>query len=436
MAGKTGAGKPAGAITAREACLDSLVSFEKDKSYSNIELDRALAKYKFGDLDRAFFTRLFYGVIERRLTLDFYIGELARKKADARVANILRMGLYQILYMERVPDSAAVSESVELAKMLKNKQAAGFVNAVMRNFQRRRSELEQKFENLNDLAIKYSCNYDIINIWEKSYGRETAENILKARAAPGFAVTVNSLKISRDEYFGKLADIGVKCEKISGYGVYILENLPVKSLYGYNDGLFFVQDEASQICALELGAERGDLILDACAAPGGKSLFIAQAIENKGRIAALDLHKNKLSLIKSSARRLGIDIIETYAHDARREIPETILSSKADRVLCDVPCSGLGVTAKKPEIKYKTLEAIAKLPDLQYEILENCAGYLKPGGVLLYSTCTLNRTENEDVVYKFLGKNNSFKLENMKTFFPFERKIDGFFLAKMRFDSV
>jgi 16S rRNA (cytosine967-C5)-methyltransferase len=208
--------------------------------------------------------------------------------------------------------------------------------------------------------------------------------------------------------------------------------LPIKSLYGFKEGLFFVQDGASQICALELEAKPGDLILDVCAAPGGKSLFIGQAVKNSGRIIALDLHKKKLSLIENSAKRLGIDIIETYEHDSSTQIPEHILDSKADCVLCDVPCSGLGVIAKKPEIKYKPLEDILKLPDLQYKILANCAEYLKPGGILVYSTCTLNKKENEDIVYKFLQKNDRFKLEHIKTFFPFERKTDGFFLAKMR----
>jgi len=383
---------------------------------------------------------LFYGVIERKLTLDFYINCLVEKNKDIYVSNILRMGLYQIIYMEKVPDNAACNESVELAKKLKNMHAPGFINAVLRAFIRRRGELEQKLKSLNNLEIEYSCNYDIINIWKESYGADIAEKILRSgEASAGFAVTVNSLKITRDEYCGKLEKLGVKYEKISEYGVYILENLPVKKLYGFDEGLFFVQDEASQLCALELGAKPGDLILDMCAAPGGKSLFIAQAVKNNGRVIALDLHKNKLGLIKSSAERLGINIIETHEHDSGLKIPENILDRKADCIICDAPCSGLGVISKKPEIKYKKLEDIAKLPDLQYKILENCADYIKPGGVLVYSTCTLNKKENEDVVYKFLEQNNKFKLENIKTFFPFdriERKIDGFFLAKMRFDSV
>ena len=433
MAGK-------GATGAREACLGSLVRFEKNKGYSNHELDAAINKNSFSALDRAFFTRLFYGVIERRITLDFYINSLARKGKDIYVRNILRMGLYQIIYMEKVPDSAACNESVKLAKKLKNKQAAGFVNAVLRGFLRNRDELEQKLKNLNNLEIEYSCNYGIINIWKESYGLEVAGRILESSDAPaGFGVTVNSLKIGRDDYCRKLEELGIAFEKISAHGVYIFEDLPVRSLHGFAEGLFFVQDEASQECALELGAEPGDLILDACAAPGGKSLYIAQAIKNNGRIVALDVRRDKLRLIEDSAARLGAEIIQVHEHDAGEPIPGDILGRKADRIICDVPCSGLGVIGKKPEIKYKPVEGIEKLPGLQYKILANCAGHLKPGGALVYSTCTLNRKENEDVVHKFLGQDKRFRLEGMRTFFPFDRvgrKIDGFFLAKMRLDSV
>ena len=402
--------------------------------YSDTELSRALGKNNFNDLDRAFFTRLFYGVIEKKLTLDFYINRLVEKNKDIYISNILRMGIYQILYMEKVPDSAACSESVELAKKLKNKHAAGFVNAVLRNYLRKKEELEQKLNSLNNLEIKYSCNYDIINTWEESYGLKTAEKILKAAEymGQGFTVTVNSLKISRDEYLKKLTALGIKCEKVSEYGVDILENLPIKSLYGFFEGLFFVQDAASQFCALELGAKKGDVILDVCAAPGGKSLFIAQAIGGKGKIIALDLYKHRLKLIDNSADRLGIDIIKTYEHNSAEPIPENILTARADCILCDVPCSGLGTAVKKPEIKYKSLENMTSLTALQYDILSNCSNYLKPGGTLVYSTCTLNKKENEDVVGKFLEKNVEFKLENIKTFFPFERRTDGFFFAKMR----
>ena len=414
---------------AREACLNSLVRFEKEKKYSNIELNNCIEKYNLSELDRKFFTKLFYGVIEKKLTLDFYIGNLSEKKnKDPFVVNILRLGLYQILYMDKIPESAVCDESVKLAKNLKNIKAAGYINAVLRNFLRKREELEDKLNKLNDLEIKYSCSSDIIRIWTESYGKQTAEKILEASAKKqGFTITVNSLKISRDEY---AEHIDAEYKKINGYGVNILEDLPVKNLYGYHEGLFFVQDEASQICAEKTDAAPGDLIVDCCAAPGGKSFFMAQMMQNKGKIICLDIHKNKLKLINNSAKNLGIDIIETYECDAALKLEK--LEKSANAVLCDVPCSGLGVIGKKPEIKYKTLNEISRLPDLQYKILSTCANYVKPGGVLIYSTCTLNKKENEEITEKFLDTNKCFEQTYSHTFFPFERNIDGFFLAKMK----
>ncbi|MCL2096129.1 MAG: 16S rRNA (cytosine(967)-C(5))-methyltransferase RsmB [Oscillospiraceae bacterium] len=423
-------------INVREACLKSLVDYGKNQKYSNIELNSALNKYNFDDLNRSFFTKLFYGVIEKKLTLDFYIDALSHKKnKDPRVLNILRMGLYQFIYMDKVPDGAACGESVNLAKKLKNQQAAGYINAILRNFLRNREELEEKLNRLNNLEIKYSCSSDIIKIWEESYGLETAEKILKSSVENcGMTLAANALKISAEDYFDKLNNNNIEVERteISPHGIIIKDNIPVKKIYGFEEGLFFVQDEASQICALETGAKPGDLVFDCCAAPGGKSFFIAgNMMKNKGAIICLDIHGNKLGLINSSAKRLGIDIIETYEQDVSVKFNKFNINS-ADVVLCDVPCSGLGVISKKPEIKYKSIGEISKLPKVQFEILSECSNYVKPGGTLVYSTCTLNKKENEEIIEKFLGTNKNFECINIKTFFPFERKIDGFFLAKMK----
>ena len=439
------AGKILNATNAREACLNSLVSFEKNKKYSNIELSGAVERYNFGDnnLDRGFFTRLFYGVIEKKLTLDYYINLLCNKKIEPEILNILRMGLYQILYMDKVPDNAACNESVELAKKSKpnNIKIGGFVNAVLRNFIRNKEEYINSIDKINDfskhLEIKYSCCHDIINIWAESYGLETAGKILEASwEICGLTIAVNSLKISREEYLKVLVSQNINAEKTesSPYGIIINGDISVKNLHGFDDGLFFVQDEASQICAIETGAKPGDVILDCCAAPGGKSFFMAQMMKNKGRIICLDVHKNKLNLINSSAKRLGIDITETHEHDSAVRFDK--FDIKADAVLCDVPCSGLGVISKKPEIKYKTLDEISKLPELQAKILLSCADYVKPGGTLVYSTCTLNKKENEEITDRFLRENKNFERVETKTFFPFDGKIDGFFLAKMKRGGV
>ena len=444
-------------INAREACLKSLVNYEKDKKYSNIELNDSVEKYNFNDLDRSFFTKLFYGVIEKKLTLDYYIKILCDKnqKIDIEILIILRMGLYQILYMDKVPDNATCDESVGLAKKSKPKniKIGGFVNAVLRNFIRNKDEILGNIDKINDfykhLEIKYSCSSDIIKIWGESYGREICEKLLEASQKQSkLTITVNSLKISRDCYLDKLLALNINAEKtgISPLGIIINDDIPVKNLYGYDAGLFFVQDEASQICATETNAKPGDLIVDCCAAPGGKSFFMAQMMQNNGRIICFDVHENKLKLIKDSAKRLGIDIIETYEHDSTKPLSalppppfkrglvgDGVLDvPQADVVLCDVPCSGFGVINKKPEIKYKTIDEISELPKLQFNILSTCSNYVKPGGTLIYSTCTLNKKENEEVAEKFLNENRNFKCENIKTFFPFERKIDGFFLVKMK----
>ena len=414
---------------AREACLDSLVNYEKHKKYSNIELSASIDKYNFDDLERRLFTKLFYGVIEKKLTLDFYIGCLSEKKnKDPFVTNILRIGLYQILYMDKIPESAACDESVKLAKNLKNIKAAGYINAVLRNFLRKREELEDKLKNLNDLEIKYSCSSDIIRIWTDSYGEKITEKILKTdQKKQGFTIAVNSLKILKDEYIKHLE---TDFEKINGYGVKILEDLPIKNLYGYDEGLFFVQDGASQACAEETGAKPGDIVIDCCAAPGGKSFYMAQMMQNKGRIICFDIHRNRLDLIETSAKRLGIDIIETYENDSSVNSGE--FENLADAVLCDVPCSGFGAIGKKPEIKYKTQSEISKLPKLQLKILSASANYVKSGGTLVYSTCTLNKEENEGIIEKFICENKNFEQIYSHTFFPFERETDGFFIVKMK----
>ena len=417
--------------SARGACLDSLVDFEKYKKYSNIELSLVVEKYGFGENDRKFFTKLFYGVIEKKITLDYYINRLSEKKnRDPRIINILRMGLYQIIYMDKVPDSAACDESVKLAKKSENRRAAPYINAVLRNFLRKRGELERELHTLNDLEIKYSCSSDIINIWTDSYGAETAIKILEASLfARGLTITVNSLKIPRDEFLDRLQkqNIGAVKTNVSQYGVTIDGGAPAQDIYGYAEGLFYVQDEASQICAQTTGARPGDLVIDCCAAPGGKSFFMAQMMQNSGRIVCFDIHKNKLNRLGDSAKKLGIEIIETLEHDSATGYD----IKSADIVLCDVPCSGLGVINKKPEIKYKTLEEISKLPKLQYKILSECSNYVKPGGTLVYSTCALNKKENEEVVYRFLSENKNFECADIQTFFPFER-IDGFFFVKMK----
>ncbi|MCL2813849.1 MAG: 16S rRNA (cytosine(967)-C(5))-methyltransferase RsmB [Oscillospiraceae bacterium] len=432
--------------SAREACLKSLVDFEKAGKYSNIELSEALRRYGFEERDRGFFTKLFYGVIEKKLTLDYLVKSICDKdkKIAPEILNILRMGLYQLLYMDKIPESAACDESVKLAKSFnpQNTKVGGFVNAVLRAFIRDKGQLLENIDKIKDsckyFEIKYSCSRDIIKIWTDSYGTETAEELLRAsQNNRGLTICVNGLKISRDAYFEKLSSLKERltAEKteISPYGIIIEGDIAVTDIYGHGEGLFFVQDEASQICALKTRAKPSDLVVDCCAAPGGKSFCMAQMMENKGRIVCFDLHENRLDLITKSSKRLGIGIIETHKRDMAAPFGNSDeLKEKADVVLCDAPCSGLGVINKKPEIKYKTLGEISRMQKIQAKLLSNCSACVKPGGVLVYSTCTLNKKENEEVAREFAGAHKDFEIRSLETFFPFRQKTDGFFIAEMR----
>ncbi|MCL2158045.1 MAG: 16S rRNA (cytosine(967)-C(5))-methyltransferase RsmB [Oscillospiraceae bacterium] len=427
-------------LSAREACLKSLAHCE-EKKYSNIELSEAVEKYDFNDLERRLFTKLFMGVIEKKLTLDHYIKNSCEKntKLETDILNILRMGAYQIAYLDKVPNFAICDESVKLAKKArpKNPKIGGVANAILRNFIRNKENILKSVDEIKDplsrLEIKYSCNRDIIETWNISYGKDAAEKLLEETRRPhALTLAVNTLKISRDQYFEQFIlnhpKIAARMSEMSPYGIIIEGDIQIKSIFGFESGLFFVQDESSQICAMETGAKPGDLVVDCCAAPGGKSFIMAQMMQNFGRIVCFDIHEKKLARIDDSAHRLGIKIIETQHRDSTLGFCDFL----ADAVLCDVPCSGLGTVSKKPEIKYKTLEEISDLPKTQLAILSACSNYVKPGGALMYSTCTLNKKENEEVADRFLSENKDFSCDAQKTFFPFEHGTDGFFYAKLK----
>ncbi|MCL2518655.1 MAG: 16S rRNA (cytosine(967)-C(5))-methyltransferase RsmB [Oscillospiraceae bacterium] len=395
----------------RNAALISLERIEKSKKYSNLEIDAAIKKYNFTDIDRAFFTALVYGVIQRRITLDYFIAQFSNKpigKIDPTVLQILRLGLYQIMFMDKVPNSAACDESVKLCRMNGYTSASGFVNAILRNACRN----ELIYPNL---SVKHSCPEWLCRMWTEQYGAETAEKLLESvNTTPDITLRVNTLKITRDEIKGtktKLSPFGIKVFSLPEF-----------------DGSFFIQDEASQICCIMSGAKEGETVIDVCASPGGKSFSCAMQMNNKGRIISCDLHK--LSLIEKSADMLGIKIIETRQIDGTVFNPE--FENIADLVICDVPCSGLGVIAKKPEIRYKTEEEISKLPELQYTILNNSSRYVKNGGRIVYSTCTLNTAENEDVVKHFIESNSNFKVMEERTLFPCDDNTDGFYIALLQ----
>ncbi len=407
--------------------LESLIALERDGRYSNLEINAALAASSLEGADRGLYTRLVYGVTERRITLDYIIGKYSRIPAeglDPDVRCALRMGIYQLVWMDRIPEHAAVGESAGLVA----KRSTGFVNAILRSFLRdgKKFELPDKNADLMEyLSVAYSVPRDLCELLYKSAGDEIEPLLEAMNREPQISLRVNRLKLSVEEAAektdGTVSAVAPDIVKVP--------SLDDTAKAGIDEGLWFVQDEASRITSAAVGAKAGEIVVDTCACPGGKSFSMAIDMENRGTLYSFDLHKNKLSLIRSGAEKLGITIIETGCRDARE--PDEALLGKADRVLCDAPCSGLGVIAKKPDIRYKDLSAVGRLPEIQYPVLCGAAAYVKDGGTLVYSTCTINKAENEDVAEKFLAEHKEFTLESMRTFWPHRDGCDGFFCAVM-----
>ena len=425
-------------INARTLALEVLTRCENG-GYSNIALDTVIKRNDLSPSDRALMTALIYGVIERKITLDYIISSLSsipNSKIEKDTRNILRMGLYQLIYMRKIPVHAALNETVNLA----NKRSKGFVNAILRSYLREgnKIKLPDASDQVKYLSVTYSVGESLAEALLKEYSFNDCKNMLNAfsQIAP-ITLRVNNLKTTRENILSELE--GAVKTDFSPDGI-ILENAAVSELDCLKDGRVTVQDEASQICVRALGAEKGDTVFDVCACPGSKSFGAAMTMENEGEILAFDIHENKLSLVKKGAERLGISIISTRAHDAREPIKE--LFGKADKIICDVPCSGFGVISKKPEIRYKDAKESEALPKIQYDILENVSNYLKVGGTLVYSTCTILPDENENNVNKFLENHKNFALVpfnvgalevdgGMITLLPHTHHTDGFFVAKL-----
>ncbi len=419
----------------------SLLSCEKNGRYSNLEADSVLKADKIDEKERGFYTALFYGVIERKITLDYQIAKLCEKPLDTLQQNViilLRMGIYQLLYMNSVPDHAAINETVKLAKETANSGAVGFINGVLRSAARRLKEEngnvvlitpDRTRDVCGYLSITYGYPRYLAKIWVNAYGEENTERIMQSmNRPPRLSIRVNTLKISREKYLYLLDDAGYNASpsEITEDGITVSGGA-VSSLPGYNDGYFFIQDDASAMAIRAFDVREGDTVIDTCACPGGKSFLMSIYMKNKGRVISSDVHANKLSLIESGKERLGTSIIETRCADAT--VFDSSLEGVADKVLCDVPCSGFGTIAKKPDLRHKTKDSVAELPKLQLSILEASARYCKRGGYLMYSTCTLYPPENEENVRTFLALNTDFKLVNMVTNFPYESLSDGFFYA-------
>ncbi len=407
-----------------------LSKIEHDKAYSNITLDSILSKYEA--TSAPFVCALVYGVLERKITLDYILTQFLKqpiKKMNPQVLTILRMGVYQIKYMDRIPVSAAVNESVKLSKKNKCGFASGLINSILRKVSLDDIELPNTNNKIYDLSIAYSCPENLVSRFISDYGYDKTIDILNMSIGNVFTyIKVNTLKISTLDLITELEKEGITAIKSDSfdYSLKITNGSSVFKSSCYKKGFFHAQDIASQYAIDCLSPQPNDTIFDMCAAPGGKSFTMAELMENQGHIISFDMYEHKIKLISDGAERLGINIIDSQIGDASVFNPDL---PKADKILCDVPCAGFGVMRRKPEIKYKNFDFVDKLCELQYNILNNASLYLKNNGVLMYSTCSLSKKENEDVCNRFLYEHKDFKCDCMTTLFPTD-KHDGFFFAK------
>lgn len=418
----------------RRAAFASLSKMRAGK-YANLEVGTVLSRIQLSEEDRGLYTALVYGVTERLLTLDYMISTLSRRPLsalDGEVLCALRLGLYQLAFMDRIPPHAAVSQSVALTPA----KGRGFVNALLRTFVRRGCTVPMpEGKEVQTLSVRYSVPAPLCDAFVAWFGTDTAEKIFVAFLEKEDAtLRINTLRHSAGEIaarlggsVSKICDVCVKTPAFAGV------------LSGVEAGDWFVQDEASALCARVIGARPGETVVDVCAAPGGKSFAMAMEMENQGKIYAYDLHGNKLTLIQRGGEKLGISILETEERDARA--PRESLIGQADRVLCDAPCSGLGVIGKKPDIKYKEMDTIIRLPAVQYDVLVGAAAYVRPGGTLVYSTCTLNPAENVGVTDRFLAEHPEFEPapfsfagveQSNLTLLPHIHGTDGFYICRMQ----
>ncbi len=422
---------------ARFSAIKTVYAVQSQGAYSNVALAQILRQEKLSDIDRRFCTELVYGTIKVGASLDWKISKYVDRpleKIDAKILAVLRVGMYQIFFLDRVPNSAAVNESVEIAKKFCGIGASKFVNGVLRSAVRAPQKSEFPNDNsVETLALKTFHPAWIVKLFVEEFGLETAKKICATdNIEPSLCLRVNFLKSNRAEILDTLKKFGATAEisKLVPEGIICKSHGALDSFKPLKIGMCQVQDESSMLAAHWLNPAEGDFVIDCCAAPGGKATHIAELMKNHGRIIAADIYETKLQHIKENAKRLGIKIIEPVLLDARN-IGEKFFN-KADKVLIDAPCSGLGVIRRKADLRWKkSFEEIAELPKLQAEILASAAKAVKKGGTLIYSTCTIIRRENEDIVENFLKNNKNFKIVKMKKFLPHIDGTDGFFIAKL-----
>lgn len=419
----------------RELALKILSRIESEKAYIGILLDAELRKSSFEPRDKALVTELVYGVVRWRKTLDWYLDQVCKKpvqKTHPWLRQILRLGGYQLLFLDKIPPSAAINESVKLAGKYSRKlklsarTAKGFVNAVLRQLERSRDTLQLP-GTLSDpiarLATTYSYPEWLVTRWVSRFGETEAEGICRINNQPPLMIIrVNNLKTSLPELQNTLTAKVQSAKALSGNlpGLVLFDHPPISELPGYRDGYFTVQNAASMLMALILDPQPGESILDACAGSGTKTTHIGELMKNQGRITAVDIHKGKLHRLREICQRLGITIVQTYCGDITTFSKDHFQKKQGfDRILVDAPCSGLGVLRRHPEAKWTQQEShIAELHHLQVRLLLHAASLLRPGGILVYSTCTTEPEENEEVIKKFLWNRKDFQIESPIPYLP------------------
>ncbi|WP_042356293.1 16S rRNA (cytosine(967)-C(5))-methyltransferase RsmB [Bacillus rubiinfantis] len=438
----------------RETALDLLVTIEKSQSYSNLLLNHEIKKQQLPQKDVGLLTELIYGTLQRRMTLDYFIKPFVvkSKKLEPWVLHLLRMTVYQLVYLDRIPDHAAINEAVELAKKRGHRGIAGLVNGVLRSMQRDGLPALDAIANLVErLSIETSHPQWLVERWIQQFGYEKTRKMCEVNlTAPLQTARVNLVRISRDE-----------CVKILENEGFMIEKSPVipeaiRSLKGnlaastaFKQGFITIQDESSMLVAYALGLKKGETILDACAAPGGKSTHIAEKLQQTGTVISIDLHEHKVKLIKENAARLGLTNIDTHVFDSR-QVGEHFSTESFDKILLDAPCSGFGVMRRKPDIKYSKKEQdVSQLSKIQVNLLQAVAPMLKQGGILVYSTCTVDKQENEQTMQAFLRDHPEFvedtelkermpeAIQPLIThfdlqIFPQDFGSDGFYIAALR----
>lgn len=428
----------------RQIALEILLKIESDNAYSNIAIDSAVKAYNPDSTDCAFISRLVYGVIERKITLDYAVSKYLNqpiKKMKKELLTILRLGAYQILFLEKIPANAAVNESVKLAKNNKSMYGAGLVNAILRKVSENGLVFDEGLSESEKISVEYSVPEETVKFFTYHYGKDDTVAFLKAALEPKkIFIKVNTVKLSPEELKTALIKEGAGVFETQLPDAFeITLNKAVYNLESYKNGYFHVEDISSQYCVKALELFEGCTAIDVCAAPGGKSFACAEKMNNSGILYSCDIYPQRTELIKKGAERLELSCIKTFVNDATNFNPEFPL---ADRVLCDVPCSGLGIIGKRPEIKYKKLDDTKTLLPIQKKILETSSAYVKGGGRLVYSTCSVNPNENRKICDAFLKEHTDFRSVKVLpdvaravdegdylTLFPHKNNCDGFFIA-------